>query len=71
MSDENEILELKPIFTSDVDWQCNACLNWSNDALELYVIGYKEAADKLVEYIIETAQHQDSLVFPVCFLYRQ
>lgn len=70
MSDEDETLGLEPIFTSDVDWQCNACLNWSNDALELYVIGYKEAADKLVQNIIENVRHQDSLVFPVCFLYR-
>ncbi|SEL99298.1 hypothetical protein SAMN04489760_10241 [Syntrophus gentianae] len=71
MSDENEKLGLEPIFTPDVDWHCNACLNWTNDALELYVIGYKEAADKLVENIMETPRHQDALVFPICFLYRQ
>jgi hypothetical protein len=46
-------------------------LNWSNDALELYVLGYKEAADSLVERVMETGRHQDSLVFPICFLYRQ
>lgn len=71
MSDEDENLGLEPIFTSDVDWHCNACLNWTNDALELYVIGYKKAADKLVENIMNTPRHQDALVFPICFLYRQ
>lgn len=71
MPDEDEKLGLEPIFTSDDDWHCNACLNWSNDALELYVVGYKAAADSLVERIIKTGQHQDSLVFPICYLYRQ
>lgn len=48
MDKENLPLALEPIFTSDQDWHCNACLNWSHDALELYVLGYKEAADRLV-----------------------
>jgi hypothetical protein len=71
MSEEDKTLGLEPVFTSDDDWHCNACLNWSNDALELYVIGYKEAADSLVERIMNTGRHQDFLVFPICFLYRQ
>ena len=71
MPQENETLNQEPIFTADDDWHCNACLNWSNDALELYVLGYKEAADSLVERVMETGRHQDSLVFPICFLYRQ
>jgi hypothetical protein len=71
MSDKDITLGLEQIFTSDVDWHCNACLNWSSNALELYVIGYKEAADKLVEYVIENARYQDALVFPICFPYRQ
>ena len=71
MPDEDETLGLEPIFTADDDWHCNACLNWSNDALELYVIGYKEAADNLVERIMQTGRHQDSLIFSTCFLYRQ
>ena len=71
MSDEDNKLDLGPIFTSDVDWRFNACLNWTNDTLELYVIGYKEAADKLVENIMDTPRYQDTLVFPICFLYRQ
>jgi hypothetical protein len=71
MSEENETLPIESIFTADDDWHCNACLNWSHDALELYVLGYKEAADSLVARVIETGRHQDFLVFPICFLYRQ
>ena len=71
MNQEKKPLPMEPIFTSDEDWHCNACLNWSDDALELYVLGYKMAADSLVAQIIETGRYQDSLVFPVCFLYRQ
>jgi len=60
--------KLEPLFTSAIDFQNNACLNWSHDALELYILGYKEAADNLVNAVIETARHQDSLVYPICFL---
>jgi hypothetical protein len=63
--------EFEPLFTSADDWQCNARLNWSDDPLELYAIGYKEAADILVKQVMETAFHQDALVYPICFLYRQ
>jgi hypothetical protein len=34
-------------------------------------MGYKLAADELVSYVLTTTSHQDSLVFPICFLYRQ
>jgi hypothetical protein len=71
MSEENETLPIESIFTADDDWHCNACLNWSHDSLELFVMGYKEAADSLVARVIETGRHQDTLVFPICFLYRQ
>lgn len=62
---------LEPIFSSDHDWHCNACLNWSDDTLELYIIGYKQAADNLVGQIVNGGRYQDALVFPICFLYRQ
>ena len=59
------------LFTSGDDWWHNACLNYLDDDWELYVIGYKKAADFLVEKIKETHQDQDILVFPIVFLYRQ
>lgn len=64
-------MPVEPIFVSDDDWRCNACLNWLHDNFELYALGYKEAADYLVAQVNETGRHQDILVFPICFLYRQ
>jgi len=60
------------LFTSADDWT-NACLNFFHDGWTLYAIGYKDAADILVEHI-EKRQHghpQDFLVYPIIFLYRQ
>ncbi len=71
MYQEKNKLPLEPIFASDIDWRCNACLNYLHDNFELYVRGYKEAADSLVNQINQTGRHQDILVFPICFLYRQ
>ena len=59
--------EFEPLFTSSHKWQANTCLNWSHDPLEIYTIGYKEAADRLVD----TRHMQDVLIYPICFLYRQ
>ena len=59
------------LFISGRDWWHNACLNYLPDDWELYTIGYKQAADVLVEYIKARQRHQDSLVFPIVFLYRQ
>ncbi len=63
--------EFGPLFSSDQDRHCNTCLNWTHDALELYTLGYKEAADSLVSKIVVGGRYQDILVFPICFLYRQ
>ena len=71
MSRESWQLPIEPIFSSDGDWRCNACLNWFHDSLELYAYGYKDAADTLVAKVMMTGRHQDYLVFPICFLYRQ
>jgi hypothetical protein len=61
------------LFTSADDWT-NACLNFFHDGWTLYAIGYKDAADILVEHIEKHGQHghpQDFLVYPIIFLYRQ
>lgn len=63
--------EFESIFAADEDWQNNACVNWQHDYLEAYVIGYKDAADKLSELIIKNNCGQDTLVYPLAFLYRQ
>ena len=59
------------LFTTEGDWWNNACLNYLPDGWGLYAIGYKDAADILVKYVETERMHQDSLVFPVVFLYRQ
>lgn len=59
------------LFISGDDWYHNACLNVLHDNLDLYVTGYKEAGDRLVKSTMEDRSHQDALVFPTVFLYRQ
>jgi hypothetical protein len=71
MNTEKTLLPLTPIFASTDGGQSNACLNWLSDPLEVYVMGYKEAADSLINQVMESGRHQDMLVFPICFLYRQ
>lgn len=63
--------KIEPVFCADDDWQANACLNWSHNTIELYAIGYKEAGDRLVEFVLAKARDQDVMVFPILFLYRQ
>jgi len=63
--------QFESIFASDKDWQNNACVNWQHDPVEAYVIGYKDAGDKLAEFVIKNNRGQDTLVYPLVFLYRQ
>lgn len=58
-------------FSSQEDWWNNACLNCYLDGWGLYASGYKEAADLLVKGVEATGAGQDTLVYPVLFLYRQ
>lgn len=59
------------LFTSQEDWWNNACVNWCHDGWGLYASGYKDAADVLVQHVEQRNSGQDSLVYPVLFLYRQ
>ena len=63
--------KFESVFCSDDDWQANACLNWSHDPIELYAIGYKEAGNRLVEFVLTNTRAQDILIYPIVFLYRQ
>lgn len=56
---------------SDVDMLHIACLNFMPDHLGMYVVGYKHAGNVLVEYVKDTRRYQDTLVYPIVFLYRQ
>ncbi len=63
--------KIESVFCADDDWQANACLNWSNDPIDLYAIGYKAAGDKIVEFVLMNSREQDILIYPIVFLYRQ
>jgi hypothetical protein len=59
------------LFCTQEDWWNNACVNWCRDGWSLYARGYKDAADHLVKHVVERRAHQDVLVYPILFLYRQ
>ncbi|HMK50182.1 MAG TPA: hypothetical protein VK435_09020, partial [Thermodesulfovibrionales bacterium] len=59
------------LFQSADDWWHNACLNYMHDSWPAYIIGYKKAADILVRHIKQKRRSQDTLVYPIIFLYRQ
>jgi|SRR5579859_2108343 len=59
------------LFVAGDDWHNNAILNWTPDQWGLYSEGYKRAADILVDYIINRYTDQDTLVYPIVYLYRQ
>jgi len=63
--------KFESVFCVGDDWQSNACINWANDPISLFAIGYKGAADNLVKYILLKARDQDTMVYPILFLYRQ
>ncbi len=62
-----------PIFTGrSEDWWNNACLNYTRkgNSWLAYQYGYKTAPDILVDHIDQHGTNQDTLVFPIAFLYR-
>ena len=71
-------LELPPLpsaedrlFLTAEDWWNNACLHFLTDGWSLYSMGYKDAADILVSQVEQEKHHQDTLIYPIIFLYRQ
>ncbi len=59
------------LFSSDVDWWHNACLNPFRSDWYVYIEGYKRAAKVLVEQVKKNRSDLDVLVYPIVFLYRQ
>jgi hypothetical protein len=58
------------LFAAQNDARGEARLHWGYHSLDLYASGFKEAADILVDRIVEGQGSSDSLVFPIGFLYR-
>lgn len=59
------------IFSTSEDWWNKACLALGHDRWSIYAIGYKDAADLLVDNIEGNGRQHDFLVYPIVFLYRQ
>jgi len=59
------------LFDSADDWYHNACINLRFFNWDVYASGYKHAGDVLVQRVIDTRNHRDTLVFPIVFNYRQ
>ena len=59
------------LFTGADDWWHNACVNWGHFNWDLYAMGYKSAADALVDDAMISGSKLDTHVFPIVFLYRQ
>jgi hypothetical protein len=59
------------LFESAEDWYHNACINLRFFNWDWYASGYKHAGDVLVQHVIDTRDHRDTLVFPIVFNYRQ
>ncbi|WP_223497068.1 hypothetical protein [Pseudomonas sp. A-RE-26] len=59
------------LFVQGDDWQHNAMLGWTLFPADLYAIGYKDAADGLLQAIVERKASLDSAIYPLVFLYRQ
>jgi len=61
------------LFTTESKSHYNAQISYrfSDDTLYRYVLGYKEAGDRLVQSLMENDRHLDLVVFPTVFLYRQ
>ena len=63
----------KDIFKArKADWWNNACFNFNptGNRWTGYSMGYKHGADILADYVDKTAKYQDTLVYPILFLYR-
>ncbi|HEY9853751.1 MAG TPA: hypothetical protein V6D28_30050 [Leptolyngbyaceae cyanobacterium] len=60
----------KGLFISDIDCMNDARINLFY-GFDVLAVGYKSAADILVKHVIENGTDQDTLVYPIVFLYRQ
>jgi hypothetical protein len=52
------------------DPMANACLNYTWRPDLLYSLGYLEGARRLVNHVLESYSDQDTLIFPIVYLYR-
>jgi len=60
----------QPLFKPDKDWWNNACLSLYEDQTHTYISGYQHAVEILVAHIEEKKTQQDTLIYPIVFMYR-
>lgn len=58
------------LFRTGQDPRFNAWLPWLDTQHELYADGYRQAAERLFDSIVERPTELSALVFPTVFLYR-
>ncbi len=58
------------LFRLDVDWEHNACLQFTHDQWGPYISGYSRAAEVLTSYAEENSGDLDILLYPIVFLSR-
>jgi hypothetical protein len=61
------------LFTGDAegDPMANACVNFVYwDRVYPYALGYKQAGEIVLKYVLDQQSEQDSLVYPIVFLFR-
>lgn len=60
---------MKKLLDFGEDYHNNACMNYDTNTKSQYIRGYRLAADTLIEQINKDGAN-DTLVFPIIFLYR-
>lgn len=58
------------IFSAGTDWKLNARLNFLCDHDCMYTDGYRLAGDILSRHVKRSKRDQDTLIYPIVFLYR-
>ena len=61
---------MEPLLAPGEDPHMNACLNYGLDHWDLYAMGYRIAADVILDHVRETHADQDGLIFPFLFMWR-
>jgi hypothetical protein len=67
----NITLTSMKLFVSGAPGDFNASLNFMPDQLSGYAEGYKLAADRLMQQLVNDPVELDYLIYPLMFLYRQ
>ncbi len=74
--DQSVVGQMPPPRKADVlfgggdDWQTNACIAHWHDAEWAYSSGFRRAAGYLAAQVCDSGSEQDTLIYPIVYLYR-